>query len=293
MGTVRIIVLVVAAMAAIGLALVVRNMAARRPPPPVVAVAAPAKPSVQVLVARRDLAVGARLTSADFGWQAWPADSLNPAFITNGVPPVSDQATVSARIGHAAAAAESDVLGGPNAVQTLTGAVVREPILTGEPLMERKLVRGGAGGYMSVVLQPGMRAVAAPVTVETGAGGFILPGDRVDVVTSRKTDVPGAPAGTPAAIAETILHNLKVLAIDQQVRTDKSAKSIVGAVATLEVPASDVELLLRSKAQGELILVLRSYADVGGPAGALEAGLGHGSAVRVIRAGHVSEVLTR
>ncbi len=300
MGTVRILVLVAAAVAALGLALVVRQMATARraPPAPVVAVAAPeAKPSVQVLVAKRDLAVGSRLAAGDIGWQSWPADALNPAFITDGSAPVAQPTSVAGKIGataaHAATAAEAAVSGGPSAMQNVMGDVVREPILSGEPVVERKLVRGGAGGYMAVVLQPGMRAVAAPVTVETGAGGFILPGDRVDVVTSHKTDNPGGGGTGQSAVAETILKNLRVLAIDQNVKPDKNARSIVGAVATLEVPASDVELLLKSKAQGEIALVLRSYADVGGPAGGIGADMAKASSVRMIRGGRVSEVMTR
>jgi pilus assembly protein CpaB len=295
MGTARIIVLVVAALAAIGLALVVRNMAGHRSAPPVVVAAA--KPSVQVLVAKRDLSIGTRLAQGDVGWQSWPSDSLNPAWITDGAAPATPPASVAGRIGQgavqAATSAASAVTGGPAALQNILGDVVREPILSGEPLVEGKLVKGGAGGYMAVVLQPGMRAVATPVTVETGAGGFILPGDRVDVVMSRKNDGAAVQGGGPPGSAQTILHNLKVLAIDQKVKSEKADKSIVGTVATLEVPAPDVELLLKSKAQGELALILRSYADVGGPSGAVQAGLGPGTAVRIIRNGHVSEVATR
>ena len=65
-------------------------------------------------------------------------------------------------------------------MSNLIGAVVREPIASGEPMVERKVVKGGEGGYLAVVLQPGMRAIGVPVSVESGAGGFILPGDRVD-----------------------------------------------------------------------------------------------------------------
>ncbi len=144
---------------------------------------------------------------------------------------------------------------------------------------------------MSVVLQPGMRALAVPVTVETGAGGFILPGDRVDVLTSRKADQARA-AGSDSPLAETILRNIRVLAIDQQVQPEKNARSIVGATATLELPADQVETVLRAKAQGDLALALRSYADLGDSAGPVE-NIDRGDSVKVIRAGRVSEVMTK
>ncbi len=135
---------------------------------------------------------------------------------------------------------------------------------------------------MSVVLQPGMRAVSVPVTVESGAGGFILPGDRVDVVMTRKGDG----GGSQTAVATTVLHNLRVVAIDQRVEPDKNAKTIVGSTATIETPAADVEVLLRAKAQGDLSLALRSYADLGGSSGATMA---KSETIRIVRAGHVSE----
>jgi pilus assembly protein CpaB len=176
--------------------------------------------------------------------------------------------------------------GGGAAMQALTGSIVREPILQGEPVSLKKLVRPGDGGYMSVLLQPGMRAVAMPVTVESGAGGFILPGDRVDVISSGKADQPGAQAGA-GGVAQTVLTNVRVLAVDQKTEPEKNANTIVGGTVTLEVPASDVEVLVRAKAQGDLGLALRSYADMSGPAGR---GAGFNGAVRIFRAGQVSQV---
>jgi pilus assembly protein CpaB len=145
------------------------------------------------------------------------------------------------------------------------------------------------------MLQPGMRAVAVPVTVESAAGGFILPGDRVDVVMSRKVDVPNPNGGgnTQVAAAETVLKNLRVLAIDQKVKPDADAKAIVGAVATLELPAEDANVLIRARAQGELALILRSYADMGGPSGRAEANVAQSQSVRIVRAGRSSDVMIR
>ena len=292
MGPVRIAILVVAAIAAIGLALVVRQMAARKPAPIPVAVAtAPPQSTVQVLTARRDLPVGTRLASGDVAWTPWPATALNAAYITDGAAPA--RAPIgAARIGETAASTARIVFaGGGSAMQAAMGAIVREPILANEPIVERKIVRGGQGGYMSVVLQPGMRAMSIPVNVETGAGGFILPGDRVDVLMSRKLDAAAGGGSGQTAVADVVMRNLRVLAVDQQVDLPKNGKSILGATITLEVPAGNAPDLLKAKAQGDLALSLRSYADMGGPSGASD-GM-RAQAVRMVRAGHSSEVLTQ
>ena len=89
-------------------------------------------------------------------------------------------------------------------------AVVHEPIIEGEPITDRKVVRAGAAGVLAATLDPGMRAMAVPLSAESAAGGFILPGDHVDVVQSRQVEVPG---GTDKKFASgSVLRNVKVLA---------------------------------------------------------------------------------
>ena len=290
MGAVRIIVLIVAAVAAIGLFIVVQRMAGRKATPVPVAVAAPvARPSVQVLTAKHDMTIGQRITMLDLSWQPFPAETVNAAWITGGPYP----ATTGARLEDKATKAAAVAIGEGGPMQPVLGAIVREPLLAGEPIVERKIVRGGQGGYMSVVLTPGMRAVAVPVNVESGAGGFILPGDRVDVVVSRKLDQGSNQGGQGGVTSETVLQNIRVLAIDQQVSPVKDAKTIVGAAATLEVPSGDVEVLIKARASGELALSLRSYAALGAAVG-MPVGRGNSSqAVRVVRAGRASEAYVR
>jgi pilus assembly protein CpaB len=297
MGAVRIAILFVAGIAAIGLFLVVQHMAGKKPPPAVVAQAAAApRPTIQVLTAKKDLTIGTRITAADLDWQPFPADVINPAWITGGPTPAPGSAALRERVVKTA----ETVVGDNGPMQQALGAIVREPLLAGEPIVERKIVKGGQGGYMSVVLQPGMRAVAVPVNVESGAGGFILPGDRVDVLMSRKLEGAAASvgsvkigdAGAPVA-AETVLQNVRVLAIDQKVQPEKDAKTIVGAAATLEVPASDVELLIKARSAGELALALRSYADLGARIGPAAPTQEASQAVRLIRSGHVGEAYAR
>ena len=178
------------------------------------------------------------------------------------------------------------------------GSVVREPILAGEPIVARKIVRAGDSGYMAAYLEPGMRAMAIRVTVETAAGGFILPGDRADVLLTREVKLPSGAAGgeTSKFVAATVMQNVKVLAIDQATRAAEDAQAVVGATATLEVSARDAEVLALAKSEGELSLVLRSYADTAGPSGRVAGAVNRGNAaasggvVRVYREGQAEAV---
>jgi pilus assembly protein CpaB len=300
MGTTRILVLIVAAVAAIGLALVVRGAFGTKPPPPAaVMTAAPSKPLAQVLTAKRDLPIGTRLTAPDMAWTPWPVDALNPAFITDGAAPAVAP-TGSEKVVKNISVTANAVIGGGGPMAQFEGAIVREPILAGEPMIQRKVVRGGEGGYLSVVLSPGKRAVSLPINVESGAGGFILPGDRVDVLQSREITASSGAGDTSGApknvfVADTVLSNIRVLAIDQNIEAPKAAKSLIGAVATLEVDPSDAEGLMRAKAQGPLVLSLRAYTDTGGASGALRkpAAVAQGDVVRLNRGGAISNEAVR
>ncbi|MDO9336963.1 MAG: Flp pilus assembly protein CpaB [Caulobacteraceae bacterium] len=291
MSPVRLFILVIAALAAIVLAFVVRGAFApkKAPPAAIVAAAPAAKPTVQVLVAKRDLPIGTRIVAGDVGWQPWPAEIMNPSFITDGAAPaVAKTGAAGAAEGAARTAgnlfANGDMGG-------MVGTIVKEPFVVGEPIVARKLVRAGEGSFMAVVLTPGMRAIAAPVTVDSAAGGFILPGDRVDVIYSRDSqseDVKGY-------VTRTVMRNVRVLAIDQKPQPDKDAQTMVGAVATLEIPAGDSEAMVSAVAQakqtGVLMLTLRGVTDTaGGPSRGGGASGQQTHTVRVHRAGVVTEV---
>jgi pilus assembly protein CpaB len=301
----RIIVICVAAVAAIGLALVVRAMGSPSNSPTAVATAAevPVRPMAKVLVAAKDLKPGQRLTEADLAWKDWPVDEVNPAFITDGTTPLP--AAEAAEDAAPAARPDGAVASVTRAATTLTtggakadyvGSVVREPILAGEPIVSRKIVRAGDSGYMAAYLEPGMRAMAIRVTVETAAGGFILPGDRVDVLLTRETTLAnmGAQEGDRSKFASsTVMQNIKVLAIDQSTRAGDEEQAVVGATATLEVGPRDAEALALAKSEGELSLVLRSYADTGGPSGRVAAPVRQSSAIRVYRGGSPEVVVVQ
>ena len=284
MGPARIALLAVAAIAAIGLAFIVRGMVTPQRPE-ALAAAPPPQPVVQVLVAKRELPIGTRLTPADLGWQPWPANALNAAFVTDGAAPALPAKMPDKAVQKAARAA-NDLVMPQGPIQAFEGAIVKEALAAGEPVVARKVVRAGQSGFMAVVLAPGMRAMAIPINAETAAGGFILPGDRVDVLQSRQ-DTSGA---TKAMLTEVLMRNVRVLAIDQNIEPAKDSRTIVGGVATIEVPAADVEVIARGKAQGEMQLALRSYADIGGPPGRGVASRASAQGVRVFRAGQVTEV---
>lgn len=303
----RIVVICIAAVAAIGLALVVRAMGSSGQAVSTAA-AAPAPVMARVLVAATDLPPGKRLSDADLAWKEWPVDQVNPAFVTDGSTPLpaaeakpadenkakDAEAAPKGAVARVTRAANEMATGGAKA--DFVGAVVREPILAGEPIISRKIVRAGEGGFMAAYLEPGMRAMAIRVTVETAAGGFILPGDRVDLVLTRETNLGNmatADAQRSKFTSATVLQNIKILAIDQTTRAADDANTVVGATATLELGPRDAEALAAARSEGELSLVLRSYADAMGPSGRVVSQAGRtqqASTVRVYR-GDAPEVV--
>ena len=297
MNPVRVIIVLVAAVSAIGLAVLMQKAMGGKPAEfQAVATAntgpaLDAKPMTLVLVAKRDLAIGTRLTRDDVEWKAWPADAVSPVYLTNGAAPTEPEngaAKAVKTVGEAAG------MLGASPEASVEGAIVRDPLLAGEPIVARKIVRGGEGGYLSVVLSPGARAMAVPVTSETAAGGFILPGDRVDVLVSR--DAPTSDAigggGGKQVVAETVLQNIRVLALDQATTAEKDAKTIVAATATLEVRPIEAEALTRAKASGPVTLALRAYTDLGGPSG-VAAPSQDSTVIRINRGGQTSSIAVR
>ncbi len=222
----------------------------------------------QVLVAANDLPVGSRIAPGDLRWQTWPSEALASGFI------------VKAR--------------SPEITTTMQGALVRAPMLKGEPVTDAKVINGDATGFMAARLGEGMRAVSVGISPETGAGGFILPGDRVDVIVTREGRSDGS--REPEVRSDTVLTNVRVLAIDQafaEATDETGEKVVVGKTATLELTPMQAETLARSQAVGDIWLSLRSLADMstGGPqdTGALSANktanTSRGDTVTVVRYG--------
>ena len=189
---------------------------------------------VDVLIAKADIPLGQVVSAEQMQWQSWPADSAGTNFIRR-----SDR---------------------PDAVKQIAGAIARSPFTAGEPIREAKLVKGNGSGFMAAILPAGMRAVSTEISPETGAGGFILPNDRVDVILSRR-DRSDQTGGSEGANSEIILTNVRVLAIDQLPREKDGQNSVVGKTATLELRPDEAETLARARQSGTISLALRSLAD--------------------------------
>jgi len=190
--------------------------------------------TVDVLVARSDIPMGQSLSPGDVQWQTWPASASSGNFIRKN--------------------------NRPQAIEDLAGLIARVPFVAGEPIREAKLVNAKGSGFMAAILPTGMRAVSTQISPETGAGGFILPNDRVDVILSRR-DKDADKSGGDARASETVLSNIRVLAIDQSVEEKNGQKVVVGKTATLELTPGQAETLVLSQQLGTLSLALRSVTD--------------------------------
>ena len=203
MKAARILVLGVAVVAGLGAAYLM--LGTKEPPPaPVTIVAPPPVATDDVLLTARTLGPGSVISDGDLRWQSWPKAQ---------VPQGSVQRSLQ-----------------PNALQELKGMVVRTEMLAGEPLRRERLAKDA--GFMSAVLPTGTRAVAIDLADQgkSAAGGFILPNDRVDVIrTFHPDDAPGAFA------SETLLTNVRVLAIGQAVQDKAGERTVIGGTATLEL----------------------------------------------------------
>ena len=224
----RIIVLVIALVAG-GIAAMLAGGGQKPPEPVKVAQVEMA----DVLVAKADIAVGHSITPAELKWQPWPVTALAPTFVRKSTT--------------------------PDAVKQLTGSIVRYAFVAGEPINESKVIKADGSGFMAALLPSGKRAISTEISAETGAGGFILPNDRVDVIlTRREKDERG-----DHFVSETILRNIRVLAIDQTIGEKNGQKVVVGKTATLELTPGQTETLALSRQQGTMSLALRSLADAG------------------------------
>jgi pilus assembly protein CpaB len=114
---------------------------------------------------------------------------------------------------------------------------------------------------MAAILPTGMRGISTEISAETGAGGFILPNDRVDVILTRRLKNPDK-SGPDIVTSEIILANVRVLAIDQAPKEKEGQNAVVGKTVTLELKPEQTEILAAARQAGTLSLALRSIADV-------------------------------
>ena len=232
---------------------------------------------VDILVATGEIPFGTRLNESHLKWLQWPAEVLSPEFISN-----QDR---------------------PQAMTELVGSVARSVIYENEPISERKLVKPGTQGLMANMINSGMRAVTTRISVDTAAGGFIQPGDRVDIILTttveQNPNLQAVQSRQESFTANTIFENVRVLAIDQTFSTNsESGASVIGSTATFEMSQGDAEILQESVAQGDITLTLRPIGPIGTRDGKSHARVKQKktdqvSAMTVYRGGQATQVAVR
>jgi pilus assembly protein CpaB len=227
----QLIVLVVAAIAAIGALLLIRGMGAREE-----AQVEEAEPIAgeQVLVAARDVAQGAALQPSDLAVALFPTRSVAPSFVR-----------LSAQ---------------PSAQADLVGAVTRRAFVQGEPITMGAVIQPEGRGFMAAQLDPGFRAVAVEISPETAAGGYIQPNDHVDVIVTVRAQNRDS-GGGESVNSDIVLEDVRVLALGDttqtQVEGGEGPQSIDAGFAVLELTAEDARVLALADEMGTLSLALR------------------------------------
>lgn len=199
---------------------------------------------VQVLVASNDLGIGRELKAGDTRWQEWPKSSVFPGAVIR----------------------EDNI----SAIEALEGRLARN-VAKGEPLLKSAILGQKAGNMVSASLEPGQRAVAIPVDATSMAGGFIGPGDYVDIIITYReaveTDDESPEVATMLELTldkmatETLMQNVKILAVDQMAERPDDKKVKVGKTVTVAVSVQDAERLFLASKVGDLTLALRGIGD--------------------------------
>ncbi|GJD73987.1 Flp pilus assembly protein CpaB [Methylobacterium goesingense] len=204
---------------------------------PIAVAPPPAVPVTDVLVAAAELPMGQNIQAPDLRWQPWPNDALSAGYITR--------------------------TSSPKGMEEIVGSITRSNFLAGEPIRPQKLARSD-GGFLAAVLPAGMRAVA--ITIDTRgsntAGGFILPNDHVDIIRTYRDEDVGRGNGDAQA-SETLLQDIRVLAIGQIVQEKNGNNVVTGETATLALTPAQAELVTMAQKAGQLSLSLRSLVDSG------------------------------
>ena len=195
----------------------------------------------------------------DLQWQTWPAATASNNFIRRNER--------------------------PDATTQIAGSIARAPFIAGEPIREPKLVKANGSGFMAAILPTGMRAISTEISPETGAGGFILPNDRVDVILSKREKNPDRAGATDIVTSEIILSNVRVLAIDQAPKEKDGQNAVVGKTVTLELKPEQAETLARARQTGTLALALRSITDINVVEDTSDQAAKRGDSINVVRYG--------
>lgn len=196
-------------------------------------------PKTQVLVAAKDLPLGAELKEGDLKWQTWPGSK---AF--------------------AGAIVKKDNM---KAEEALKGRLIQR-VSAGQPVLTSYTFKEGRGNVVAATLEKGMRAVAIPVKANSMVGGFIAPGDYVDVILTYSVDTGGSDDAAETEsfvkdhVSETILKNVKILAVDQEASREED-KAKVAKTVTVAVDSKGAEKVALASEMGDLTLSLRGIGD--------------------------------
>ncbi|MEO0498225.1 MAG: Flp pilus assembly protein CpaB [Pseudomonadota bacterium] len=257
----RLVPVAVAVVAAGGAGLVAMNLVSQ---PQVVVeqaavVAEPERQTVGILVAANDFDMGNRVSGENVRWEQWPEETVNA-----NVDFVRQDEN-------------------PDALETYTDFIALSNVIAGEPVTAKKFA-SAERGFMSALLPPGKRAIATEISLTTGAGGFILPNDHVDVLTTREDN-----GGNSAT--ETLFENVRVLAIGQTIREEDGSPVVEGSTATLELSPDQTRVLTAAQAASSTItLALRSLSDKTGDS--ITNNRKKAGSVRMIMGGDVSTAVT-
>lgn len=224
----RIVILILAALIAAFTAVVVRNKLAQLQKGATVEQGAPSK---RILIAKRDVPAGRFVDAgADLDW-------ANPTAEMEELPLIREANTKKIEF---------------------HGGIVRRALKAGKPVALDEITKAGDGGFLSAVLEPGMRAVAIAVTATTGAAGFIAPGDRVDlIVTHRIKTSRGEAVGEDTVVSETFVRDVRVVAVDQSLGSAENKAQLAKNV-TVEVTEAQAEQIAVAIEMGKISLSLRS-----------------------------------
>jgi pilus assembly protein CpaB len=225
MNTQRLIILGVAAIAAAGAAFLARGLLGGGTQK-VNAETAPIVAMEQVLVASSDIQSGTKLTPDLVKWRDWPKSAVDSSFVTHDV--------------------------NPDLNKLVSDAVARSPLVAGQPITANNVVHSDSAGFMAATLTPGTRAVSVPITTDTGAGGFILPNDRVDVMSTVQLSDQ-----QKKFRSKILLSDIRVLAVDQTFKEDANQKTVLAKTATLELTPAQTQTIEKAQASGTMSLALR------------------------------------
>ena len=261
--TARLVVIGIALVAGLGAAFLASG--SKPPPAPVVLQQTTESPikTTEVLSTTAELPVGTIIQPAQLEWRKWPEEGISPFAIRRTEK--------------------------PDAISEFANSIVRVSLLQGEPIRSDKLIKPDGSGFMSAILPSGQRALAVPIDNRgtNSAGGFILPNDRVDVVRTMRDEGLSKSTQSETFRTDTLLTNVRVLAVGQTVQERNGEKTVTGEHATLELSPQQVETVLLALRMGTLSLALRSITDRNEPTKSLDGSTKEGE-LSVVRFGVVS-----